>query len=88
VFTVYRSIPSLSQIKSSPSPYIVSGGDSWALSNIMAVNSLLCNWQHLEILETLMNYVINTIEAEKYLVTQDSKSDAAVIDSYSYMLVR
>jgi tetratricopeptide (TPR) repeat protein len=88
VFTVYRFIPNLSQINSSPSPYIVSGGDSWALSNIMAVNGLLCNWQHLEILEALVNYVVDTIEAGKYLITQDSKADAAVIDSYSYMLVR
>ena len=88
VFTIYRSIPSLSQIKSSPSPYLVSGGDSWALSNIMAVNSLLCNWQHLEILEALINYVVSTIEAGKYVISVDSKSDAVVIDSYSYMLVR
>jgi hypothetical protein len=88
VFTSLLSIPSLSQIISSPAPYLVSNSDSWGLSNIMAVNGLLCNWQHLELLESLINYVINTLQAGRYSRSQDSSSDSVAVDSYSYMLVR
>jgi hypothetical protein len=88
VFTSLLSIPSLGQIISSPAPYLVSNSDSWGLSNIMAVNGLLCNWQHLELLESLINYVINTLQAGKYSRSQDTSSDSVAVDSYSYMLVR
>jgi hypothetical protein len=88
LFTQLISIPSLPQITLSPSPYLVSNSDAWGLSNIMAVNGLLCNWQHLELLESLINYVVNTVEAGKYSVSQDSSSDSVAVDSYSFMLVR
>lgn len=88
ISTPFQSIPTYYQIINSSIPYFVSASDSWGLSNIIAVNGLLCNWEYLEILESLMVYVINILSSKTINVANSVSEESNAIDSYSFTLVR
>lgn len=68
----------------------VTSYDAWTVSNLLTVMGLVCHWQNLELLETLMVHVVSGLAGwEKEEGSgAGARFDSSEIDSYGYMLNR
>jgi tetratricopeptide (TPR) repeat protein len=66
----------------------VSAYDAWTISNLLTMMGLMCNWQHLELLEKVMLHVVTGLKRSPLAQDAGTKLDATEVDSYGFMLNR